>query len=46
MQVDEVDRAIWLQAMEPVYQNFESEIGPNIIVEIQKEIAKLPEERQ
>jgi hypothetical protein len=45
MQVDEVDKAVWLQAMGPVYDIYRTEIGPQTLDEIQKEIAKTPEEQ-
>ncbi|MDR2387105.1 MAG: TRAP transporter substrate-binding protein DctP, partial [Deltaproteobacteria bacterium] len=40
MQVDEVDKAIWLQAMEPVYQKYENEVGLEVLKEVRAEIAK------
>jgi tripartite ATP-independent transporter DctP family solute receptor len=43
MRVDEVDKAIWLQAMEPVYKKFENAVGLEVLKEVRNEIANNPE---
>ncbi|MDR1110471.1 MAG: TRAP transporter substrate-binding protein [Deltaproteobacteria bacterium] len=40
MEVIEVDKSVWLTAMEPVYKKYESEIGPEVIKAIRDEISK------
>ncbi|MDR2367633.1 MAG: DctP family TRAP transporter solute-binding subunit [Deltaproteobacteria bacterium] len=40
MRVDEVDKALWLKAMEPVYELFRSEGKAGALQEVQDEMAK------
>ncbi|MDR0621731.1 MAG: TRAP transporter substrate-binding protein [Deltaproteobacteria bacterium] len=44
MRVDQVDKAVWLQAMEPVYDLFESQGGATALREVQRAIANHPAE--
>ncbi|MDR1050505.1 MAG: TRAP transporter substrate-binding protein [Deltaproteobacteria bacterium] len=38
MEVVEVDKAVWLAAMQPVYDQFADKIGPEVIRRVQEEI--------
>ncbi|MDR0355511.1 MAG: TRAP transporter substrate-binding protein [Deltaproteobacteria bacterium] len=46
MEVTEVDKAVWLEAMEPVYKRFELDIGPEVIEAVKNEIKNLAEANQ